>query len=78
MTLSNFINGLTILQARYDADGYPMSCEHDVCYMEKTDTALAPQFVTAMKENGWFQSNTTGDIEDDVPYDPEFGWMTYV
>lgn len=74
MKLSNFIEGLKILQPHYEGcDGYHIGAEHDQFYAYQTDKPLRPEDVKRMRELGWFQP----EQEEDEEYDPENGWSAF-
>lgn len=73
MKLSNFIEGLKILQPYYlGGDGFHIGAEHDQFYCYQTDSPLTPEDVQKMRDLGWFQPET-GDDE----YDPQEGWSAF-
>lgn len=74
MKLSNFIEGLKILQPHYEGgDGYHIGAEHDQFYAYATATPLTDAEVTRMRELGWFQP----DMPAVSPYAPEEGWSAF-
>ena len=42
MKLSNFIDGILILQSYYKTDGYSIGAEHDTFYAYATDLPVSP------------------------------------
>ena len=73
MKLSNFINGLLILQPYYNNDGYSIGAEHDQFYAYATDRPLSVTDVERMRELGWFQPG----IDDDSEYEPDEEWSAF-
>lgn len=73
MKLSNFIDGLKILQHYYDNDGYTIGAEHDQFYAYATDRPLSPEDVQKMRDLDWFQP----EQDDDADYDPDEGWSAF-
>lgn len=77
MKLSNFIEGLQILQKHYDGgDGYHLGSEHDVFYAYKTNTPLSPDEVRRMYELDWHQEDVEGTGPES--YSVEASWAAYV
>ena len=74
MKLSNFIEGLKVLQSYYEGgDGYHIGAEHDQFYAYQTDRPLTPEDVQKMRDLGWFQPEQA----DGKEYDPEDGWSAF-
>jgi hypothetical protein len=73
MKLSNFIEGLQILQQYFDKDGYKIGAEHDEFYVYKTDRPVSHEHVERLKFLDWFQPGQ----EEQAPYDPEESWQAF-
>ena len=81
MILSNFIEGLNILQSYYESDGYHIGAEHDQFYAYATDRTLPETAVNRLVELGWFQPDAEvpdGEDYDASHYQAEEGWSAYV
>lgn len=77
MKLSNFVEGLKVLQPYYiNGDGYHIGAEHDQFYAYKTDIPLTEKDQKRMVELGWFQPES-GMSEYNEDYDPENGWSAF-
>lgn len=73
MTLSNFIEGLQIVQKYYDGDGYHIGADHDKVYLYPTKRPLSTTDVERMRVLDWFQPEMSSE-----EYDPTEGWMAYL
>ena len=82
MRLSNFIEGLNILQPYYDnPNGFHVGAEHDQFYAYATEKPLSEAALNKLVELGWFQPDV--EVPDDEEYNaklyqPEEGWSAYV
>ncbi len=72
MKLSNFIDGILILQSYYKTDGYSIGAEHDTFYAYATDLPVSPEDYIKLTGLGWSQVDAP-----DGEYDPGDGWMAY-
>ena len=81
MKLSNFIEGLKILQPYYkDGDGYHIGAEHDQFYADQTERPLTAKDVQRMIDLGWHQEYDERDYEQDFAvehYRADEGWTAY-
>jgi uncharacterized protein YqhQ len=75
MILSNFIEGLKILQPYYNKDGYHIGAGHDIFYAYATYRPLTDEDVKKMHDLGWFQEGC-GD-GDEKRYEPQDGWRAF-
>lgn len=75
MTISNFVEGITILRGFYkDRDGYHIGAEHDMVYLYATDRPLTAVAFQAMKDLGWWQQESG----EDENYNPDASWGAFV
>ena len=79
MKLSNFIEGLKILQPYYDdGDGYHIGAEHDQFYAYATNRPLTPEDQKKMCDLDWFQPESGFSSESEgINYDPDDGWSAF-
>ena len=76
MKLSNFIEGLKILQSYYKNDkDCHIGAEHDFFFAYRTDIPLTKEDVQKMVKLGWEQSSG-GITESGGEYDPDGTWST--
>jgi hypothetical protein len=72
--LSNFIEGLKILQRYFEGeDGHRLDAKHDQFYVDKTDRPLSDDDVQKLRGLGWFQPES----EENSTYDPEKDWSAF-
>lgn len=84
MKISNFIEGLKILQPYYDDGEYVLATEHvfgehDIFYAYATDKALSKSDIKKMHKLGWLQAmDDSYKNWEPKYYDPNESWMAYI
>lgn len=76
MKLSQFIEGLQILQRYYDHDNYCLGAEHDQLFLYATNKPLNEYDFNRLIDLGWFQPDQESKLYD--YYDQEKSWSLFV
>lgn len=76
MKLSDFINGLKVLQPYY-THKYCLGAEHEIFYAYATDKPLSSEDVKKMIKYGWHQETDDGEFSEEN-YDSDESWCAFI